>query len=110
MKEIIIIIVILIIIFCSAYYVQNFLNNTSDTLVSKLEDLKKDIEEGSIGESELKQKSDEIYSDLYVIVDEYEMRHFNRTIYEEKVSELQLLIKKDKVNKKMQDIEGDFEE
>lgn len=47
-------------------------------------------------------------SDLYVIVDEYEMRHFNRTIYEEKIAELQLLIKKDKVNKKLQDLESDF--
>ena len=56
-----------------------------------------------------KLKLDEIYSDLYVIVDEYEMRHFNRTIYEEKVSELQLLIKKYKVNKKLQDLESDFE-
>ena len=55
-----------------------------------------------------KQKSDEIYNDLYVIVDEYEMRNFNRTIYEEKVSELQLLIKKDKVKKKLQDLESDF--
>ena len=55
-----------------------------------------------------KQKSDEIYSDLYVIVDEYEMRHFNRTIYEEKIAELQLLIKKEKVKKKLQDLESDF--
>lgn len=52
---------------------------------------------------------DELYSDyLYVIVDEYEMRNFNRAIYEEKVSELQLLIKKDKVKKKLKDLECDF--
>ena len=55
-----------------------------------------------------KQKLDEIYSDLYVIVDEYEMRNFNRTIYEEKIDELQLLIKKEKVKKKLKDLESDF--
>ena len=55
-----------------------------------------------------KRKSDEIYNDLYVIVDEYEMRNFNRTIYEEKIDELQLLIKKEKVKKKLKDLESDF--
>ena len=53
-------------------------------------------------------KLDEIYSDLHVIVDEYEMRNFNRTIYEEKIDELQLLIKKEKVKKKLKDLESDF--
>ena len=35
--------------------------------------------------------------------------HFNNKIYEEKLAELQLLIKQYYVNKKLQDIEGDFE-
>lgn len=46
---------------------------------------------------------------IYVMVDYDEALHFNKKIYEEKIAELQLLIKKDKVNKKLQDIDGDFE-
>lgn len=45
---------------------------------------------------------------IYVMVDSDEALHFNRKIYEEKIDELKLLIKKDKVNKKLQDIDGDF--
>ena len=44
MKEFVIIIIILTIIFGGALYTQKYLNNTSDTLVSKLEDLKTDLE------------------------------------------------------------------
>ena len=45
---------------------------------------------------------------IYVIVDYDEALHFNMKIYEEKIAELQLLIKKNKVNKKLQDLESDF--
>ena len=47
---------------------------------------------------------------LYVTVDYDEALHFNRKMYEEKLAELQLMIKQEKVNKKLQAIEGDFEE
>lgn len=47
---------------------------------------------------------------LYVTVDYDEALHFNKKMYEEKIAELQLLIKQEKVNKKLQDLEGDFEE
>ena len=50
-------------------------------------------------------KDDEL---IYVIVDYDEALHFNKKIYEEKIAELQLLLKKEKVNKKLQDLEGDF--
>lgn len=46
----------------------------------------------------------------YVTVDYDEALHFNKKMYEEKIAELQLLIKQEKVNKKLQTIEGDFEE
>lgn len=46
---------------------------------------------------------------IYVMVDYDEVLHFNKKIYEEKIAELQLLIKQDKVKKKLQDISGDFE-
>ena len=45
---------------------------------------------------------------IYVIVDYDEALHFNMKIYEEKIDELKLLIKKEKVNKKLQDLESDF--
>lgn len=47
---------------------------------------------------------------LYVTVDYDEALHFNKKMYEEKIAELQLMIKQDKVKKKLQDIAGDFEE
>ena len=53
---------------------------------------------------------DDVFEKLYVIVKKDEMKNFNQKIYEDKVSELQLLIKKDKVKKRLQTIEGDFEE
>jgi hypothetical protein len=45
---------------------------------------------------------------IYVMVYYDEALHFNKKIYEEKIAELQLLIKEDKVKKKLQDIDGDF--
>lgn len=63
MRETIIIIIILIIIFGGAYYTQNFLNNSSDNLVSKLETLKTGIEDRNITEDDMKNKSDEIYGE-----------------------------------------------
>lgn len=63
MRETIIIIIILIIIFGVAYYTQNFLNNSSDNLVSKLESLKTGIEDRNITEDDMKNKSDEIYGE-----------------------------------------------
>lgn len=62
MKEITIIIIILIIIIGGACYIQHFLNNTSDNLVSKLEDLKNGME-GNMTEKEMQDKSDEIYGE-----------------------------------------------
>lgn len=63
MKQIIIIIVILLIILGGAWYTQGFLNNTSDMLVSKLENLKKDLEEGNVEVKTLEEKTDEIYGE-----------------------------------------------
>lgn len=63
MKQAIIMVIILIIIFGLALYTQSFLNNTSDNLVSKLEILKKEIENGNKQEDLLKEKTDEIYGE-----------------------------------------------
>ena len=61
MKEIIMIIIILFIIFSGAFLTQKYLNNTSDELVGKLEDLKMDVKNKVIEEIFLKEKSDKIY-------------------------------------------------
>ncbi|MDO5555924.1 MAG: DUF4363 family protein [Clostridia bacterium] len=63
MKELIIMIIILLIIFSCAIVTQRFLNNTSDTLSSKLEELKTGIGEGNMSEEQMKQKSEEIYEE-----------------------------------------------
>lgn len=51
---------------------------------------------------------DEEYENLYIEVTKDEMKNFNQKIYEEKIDELKFLIKKDKINKKIQKIEEDF--
>ncbi len=61
MKQVIIILIILIIIFGGAMYVQNFLNDTSDMLVSKLENLKTNLEVGDVNQNKLQEETDQIY-------------------------------------------------
>lgn len=63
MKQIIIIIAILLIIFVGAYLSQKFLDDTTASLVSKLEELKMDIEEGKKDNKVVKEKTDEIYGE-----------------------------------------------
>ena len=50
------------------------------------------------------------YDNLYVIVEKDEMKNFNQKIYEEKVAELTKKVKEYYVKKRLQTIEGDFEE
>ena len=61
MKEFTIIIFILIIIFGGATYTQKFLNNTSNVLVSKLENLKTDLQNENKNQDTLQKQTDEIY-------------------------------------------------
>lgn len=63
MKEITIIILILIIIFGGALYTQNFLNNTADMLVSKLEILKTELENKNGEQQSLEKQTDDIYGE-----------------------------------------------
>lgn len=63
MKEIIITITILMIIFGGALYTQKYLTNTADTLVSKLENLKTDLESENTNKQSLEEQSDEIYGE-----------------------------------------------
>ena len=63
MKEFIIIVFILIIIFGGALYTQKFLNNTSDMLVGKLENLKTDLQNENEKQDMLEKQTDEIYGE-----------------------------------------------
>ena len=53
---------------------------------------------------------DDEFDKLYVVVTKDEMKNFNQKIYEEKVAELTKKVKEYYVNKRLQTIEGDFEE
>lgn len=63
MKQIIIMIIILIIIFSGSLYIQKFLDDTSEPLVSKLKGIKEDIENGNIEDKESVEKAEEIYQE-----------------------------------------------
>lgn len=62
MKQLIIILIILIIIFGGAMYIQKFLNDSSSNIVSKLEEIKKDIQEGE-KEGNIQNKTEEMYEE-----------------------------------------------
>lgn len=53
---------------------------------------------------------DDVFENLYVIVKKDEMKNFNQKIYEDKVAELTGKVKEYYVKKRLQTIEGDFEE
>ena len=53
---------------------------------------------------------DDLFKNLYVIVKKDEMMNFNKKIYEVKVAELTGKVKEYYVKKRLQTIEGDFEE
>lgn len=53
---------------------------------------------------------DDVFENLYVIVKKDEMKNFNQKIYEDKVAELTGKIKEYYVKKRLQTIDGDFEE
>ena len=63
MKEFVIITTILIIIFGGALYTQKYLNNTSDKLVSRLENLKTDLESKNKNQQRLEEQADKIYGE-----------------------------------------------
>lgn len=107
MKETIIIIIIFIIIFGGAFYIQNFLNNTSDTLVSKLEDLKIDMKKGNITEEEMKNKSDEIYGEWEDINEKWSVivLHDEIDLIETSLIRMKSKIKTGYINESMEDLD-----
>ncbi len=107
MKESIIIIIILIIIFGGAYYIQHFLNNTSDLLVSKLEDLKTNIEENNVTEEEMRNKSDEIYGEWEDINEKWSVivLHDEIDLIETSLIRMKSKIQTNKISESMEDLD-----
>jgi len=105
MKEVIIIIIILIIVFAGAVYTQNYLNETSDMLVSKLENLKTDLETENIEQKTLEEQADEIYGEWEDINEKWSVVVLHDEI---DLIETSLIRMKSKI--KTGDIEGSMED
>lgn len=107
MRETIIILSILIIIFLGAYITQQFLNNTADLLVSKLEDLKSGIEEGKKEEKEMIEKTDEIYSEWEEINERWSVivLHDEIDLIETSLIRMKSKIKTGEVQESMEDLD-----
>ena len=107
MKEIIIMAIILIIIFAGAYCVQKYLNNTSDNLVSKLEDLKTNIEEKNVEQKELAKKSDDIYGEWKNIDEKWSIivLHDEIDLIETALIRMKSKIKTTQIDESMEDLD-----
>lgn len=107
MKQVIIIIIILIIIFGGAWYTQNFLNETSDTLVSRLENLKTDLETESVDEDRLKEETDEIYGEWEDINEKWSVivLHDEIDLIETSLIRMKSKIKIGEIDESMEDID-----
>lgn len=107
MKQVIIIIIVLIIIFGGAYYIQNFLDNTSDMLVSKLENLKTDLETGNVDENRLKEETDDIYGEWEDINEKWSVivLHDEIDLIETSLIRMKSKIKIGEIDESMEDID-----
>lgn len=107
MKQIIIIIIVLIIIFGGAWYTQNFLNETSDTLVSRLEKLKTDLETENVDENRLKEETDEIYGEWEDINEKWSVivLHDEIDLIETSLIRMKSKIKIGEIDESMEDID-----
>jgi len=108
MREIIIIIVILIIIFGGALYTQNYLDNTSNNLVSKLENLKKDIENENKEQQELEKQTDEIYGEWENINEKWSVivLHDEIDLIETSLIKMKSKIKAGNLDESMEDLDS----
>ena len=107
MKEIIIIIIILIIIYTGAIYSQRFLDNTSDLLVGKLEELKEGIEDDKMTEQQMRDKSDEIYGEWEDINESWSIivLHDEIDLIETSLIKMKSKIKTGKIDDCMEDLD-----
>ena len=107
MKQAIIMLIILITIFGLALYTQSFLNNSSDNLVSKLETLKRDIENGNKKEELLEEKTDEIYGEWQDINEKWSVvvLHDEIDLIETSLIRMKSKIKTGSLDESMEDLD-----
>lgn len=107
MRDSIIIVIILIIIFGGAFYVQNFLNTTSDLLVGELEDLKTNIEKNNTTSEEMKRKSEEIYGKWEDTNEKWSVivLHDEIDLIETSLIRMKSKIETDKIEESMEDLD-----
>lgn len=107
MREIIILLLILIIIIGGAVYTQNLLKSTSEVLVSKLEELKTDIENESEEQEELEKKTDEIYGEWKRTNEKWSMLivHDEIDLIENALISMKAKIKTGNLNESMEDLD-----
>ena len=107
MKEAIIIVFILIIIFGGALYTQKFLNNTSDMLVSKLENLKSDLKNKKGEQQGLEKQTDEIYGEWQNINEKWSVivLHDEIDLIETSLIKMKSKIKTGSLDESMEDLD-----
>ncbi len=107
MKQIIIMIIILIIIFGGAWYSQKFLDDTTNKIVSKLENLKTDVEDTKENNEKLKQKTDEIYGEWKDISEKWSVivLHDELDLIETSLIKVKSKIKIGNLDESMEDID-----
>jgi len=103
MKETAIIISILIIIFGGAIYTKKFLNNTSEEIIWKLEDLKREILTAK--ESNSREKAKELSNEIYNKWEEMD-KTWSILVFHEELDTIQISLTK----MKAQIDEGELEE
>ena len=107
MKEITIIIIILIITFGGAVYTQNYLSNTSDVMVRKLENLKTDLENQKEEQQNLEKQTDEIYGEWKDINEKWSVvvLHDEIDLIETSLIRMKSKIKSGNLDESMEDLD-----
>lgn len=106
MREFIIIFIILILIGSGALYTSNYLNKTSKGLVSKLEDLKKNVNEHPEDIENLKNEVNNVYNEWEKVEDGWAIivLHSELDLIETAFVRMKAQIEKEEINKSVEEI------
>ena len=107
MKEATIITLIIIFIVGGALYTQNYLNNTADMLVGKLENLKTDLENEKKEQQILEQQTDDIYKEWEQINEKWSVivLHDEIDLIETSLIRMKAKIKEANFDESMEDLD-----
>jgi len=107
MKEITIIIIILVIIFGGAIYTKNFLNKTSEEIISKLDELKEKIVIAK--ENDERQNVKELSNEIYEKWEEID-KSWSILVFHEELDTIQISLTKMKAQIEEGELEESLEE